>query len=140
MTNQPERSRRHKLPPPLPAFDQLVERRIRDAQHNGVFDDLPGAGAPLALDDDALVPEELRAAYRLLKNSGFVPAEVEALRELHEVECALAQTQNESQRSVLLGKLNLLLARAGMARSGNLRLEQDYFLRVAEKLATRRSS
>jgi hypothetical protein len=40
------------------------------------------ARAPLVLDDDAMVPEELRAAYRVLKNSGYVPAEVEALRDL----------------------------------------------------------
>ena len=45
-----------------------AEQRILEAQTQGVFDDLPGAGAPLKLDDDAMVPEELRAAYRILKN------------------------------------------------------------------------
>jgi len=39
-------------------LDLLAEQRTREAQERGEFDDLPGAGAPLALDDDALVPEE----------------------------------------------------------------------------------
>lgn len=38
--------------------DLLAERHIRKAQERGEFDDLPGAGAPLTLDDDVLVLEE----------------------------------------------------------------------------------
>ena len=55
---------------------------IAEAIARGELDDLPGAGRPLDLDDDALVPEELRLAYRILKNAGFVPAELETLKEM----------------------------------------------------------
>jgi hypothetical protein len=54
-------------------IDQLVEARISDAQARGEFDNLPGAGKALQLQDEAPVPEELRAAYRLLKNAGYLP-------------------------------------------------------------------
>jgi hypothetical protein len=64
------------------AFDDLIERRIDEARRRGAFDDLPGSGRPLDLDDDRLVPEELRVAWRILKNAGFVPPEVEALRDI----------------------------------------------------------
>jgi len=64
------------------AFDDLIERRIDEARRQGAFDDLPGSGRPLELDDDRLVPEELRVAYRILRNAGFVPPEVEALRDV----------------------------------------------------------
>ncbi|MCO5107740.1 MAG: DUF1992 domain-containing protein [Burkholderiaceae bacterium] len=64
------------------AFNDLIERRIDEARRQGAFDDLPGTGRPLELDDDRLVPEELRVAWRILKNAGFVPPEVEALRDL----------------------------------------------------------
>jgi hypothetical protein len=47
------------------ALDALAQRCIREAQDNGEFDDLPGAGAPLDFDNDVLDPEELRAAYRI---------------------------------------------------------------------------
>ena len=59
-------------------MDLIAERRIEEAIANGELDDLPGAGKPLALDDDALVPEDLRMAYRILKNAGYVPEEVRA--------------------------------------------------------------
>jgi hypothetical protein len=54
-------------------LDALVEQRIAAAAR-GEFDDLPGAGAPLALDDDALVPREYcrRIAERLSERVGNV--------------------------------------------------------------------
>jgi hypothetical protein len=53
-------------------LELLVERRIEEAISRGELDDLPGAGRPLELDDiDPLLPEELRLAYRILKNAGF---------------------------------------------------------------------
>jgi len=131
-------SRKRHAPLPISGLDMLAEQRIREAQAQGVFDDLPGAGAPLDLDDDALVPEELRAAYRILKNAGYAPAEVEALRDLREVEQALERERNDAQRNVLIGKLNVLLTRAGLAHRRNLAIDNDYFQKVAEKLARRR--
>ncbi|HTD89802.1 MAG TPA: DnaJ family domain-containing protein [Burkholderiales bacterium] len=122
----------------MSGLDMLAEQRIREAQAQGAFDDLPGAGAPLDLNDDALVPEELRAAYRILKNAGYAPAEIEALRDLREVELALERERNDAQRNVLIGKLNVLLTRAGLAHRRNLAIDNDYFQKVAEKLARRR--
>lgn len=62
-------------------LDQWAERHILDAQRKGEFDDLPGRGEPLTLDDDLHVPPELRAGYRLLKNAGCLPPELEQRRE-----------------------------------------------------------
>src|SRR5688572_29569609 len=67
-------------------FELLAERKIEEAVSRGELDDLPGAGQPLDLSDDALIPEELRLAYRILKNAGFVPPEVEALNEIAQLE------------------------------------------------------
>ena len=64
----------------------LAEQKIAEAVSRGELDGLPGEGKPLDLDDDALVPEELRLAYRILKNAGFVPPEVETLNEIGELE------------------------------------------------------
>jgi hypothetical protein len=66
----------------LKALDDLVESRIRDAQARGEFDALPGAGRPLPEEDLTGVPPDLRVAFRILKNAGVVPSEVEALRDL----------------------------------------------------------
>jgi hypothetical protein len=56
----------------------LAERKVEEAIARGEFDDLPGAGRPLELDDlDPLIPEELRLAHRILKNAGFSPTDVD---------------------------------------------------------------
>ncbi len=119
-------------------LDALAEQQIRDAQARGEFEDLPGRGEPLALEDDALIPEELRAAYRLLKNAGYVPPELEYSREIRDIETLLQQAQTEEMRGSLLARLNWLFTRSGN-RPRNLQLEQDYFEKIAARLEQSRS-
>ena len=60
-------------------LDIIAERRIAEAIARGELEGLPGEGRPLELDDNPLVPEELRAAHRILKNAGIAPPEVKKL-------------------------------------------------------------
>jgi hypothetical protein len=57
----------------MSVLEILAERRIAEGMEAGAFDDLPGRGRRLDLDDDAAVPGEWRAAFRLLKNAGLAP-------------------------------------------------------------------
>ena len=91
-------------------IDRLVEARIAEAAARGEFDNLPGAGRPHTLDDDHLVPEELRAAYRLLKNAGYVPSALAWRREIREIEQLLACVPAPDERSRAVRRLNYLLA------------------------------
>ena len=63
-------------------LDFLAEQKLAEAVSRGEFDDLPGAGKPLDLEEDPLVPEDLRMAFRILKNAGYVPQEY--LKEVRE--------------------------------------------------------
>ena len=54
-------------------FELIAERKIAEAAAKGDFDDLPGAGKPLDLEEDPLVAEDQRMANRILRNSGFGP-------------------------------------------------------------------
>lgn len=131
---------RAQRPPPLSLLDALAERQIADAQARGEFADLPGTGAPLPLEDDALVPEELRAAYRLLKNAGCLPGELQASAELREIEALLAQAGSVEERHGLLTRLNFLLSRR-LPGARDLNIDEAYFIKLAERLdAGRRGS
>lgn len=93
----------------------LAERRIDEAMRGGMFDNLPGAGSPLDPGDDALVPEDLRVAYRVLKNAGFVPPEVAARREIGELLGLLATVDDEPTRRRAATRVALLEARLEQA-------------------------
>jgi len=90
-------------------LDFLVEKKIEEAVSRGELQNLPGEGRPLALDDDALVPEDLRAAYRILKNAGYVPPEVEAFTEIAQLEALVcSEAEDAAARSKAARKLALL--------------------------------
>jgi hypothetical protein len=79
-----------------------VEQRILEAQAAGDLSNLPGAGAPLEFDDDPLVPEAVRAACRVLKNAGYVPPEVEVMRQMRETEARFAEEADTASRKRLV--------------------------------------
>ncbi|MGB7180446.1 MAG: DUF1992 domain-containing protein [Burkholderiaceae bacterium] len=79
----------------ISALNRLVESRIEQARDDGEFDNLPGAGKPLQLDDDSMVPEELRVVYRVLKNAGFVPPEVTRLNASSSLQAVLTLACDE---------------------------------------------
>jgi len=97
-------------------LDALVERRIESAIARGEFDNLPGAGKPLALDDDPLVPEELRVAYRLLKNAGYVPPELVHLAEINQLLRAVTHAElTGDERNARGRRLRALLVQLELA-------------------------
>ena len=118
-------------------FDLLAEQRIRDAQARGEFDDLPGSGRPLVLEGDPLVPAELRVAYRLLKNAGFVPPELEARGEIRALEKLLETVCGSAEHARIASLIRFLLLLCSVRR--DLRLEQDYLDKINERLAVRRA-
>ena len=52
-------------------FEDLVETKIKKAMAEGEFDNLPGKGKPLDLNKYYDMPEHLRTAYQIIKNSGY---------------------------------------------------------------------
>ena len=112
-------------------IDEIAERRIAEAMDRGEFEGLPGAGKPLRLEDDSLVPEELRAGYRLLKNAGYLPEEIRLRREISEVETLLNLIDEPAARDRATRKLRLLETRLGQTgRTSPLSQDLDYRLKI----------
>jgi hypothetical protein len=114
-------------------MDKLIEERIRKAQAEGEFNDLPGAGQPLNLDDDLLIPEELRMVCRVLKNSGYVPPEVDELKQLRQLEAIVASDALEGDRLAARKRMEFLLMK--LEQSGLARVAQAAWDEYAEKVA-----
>ena len=118
-------------------LELLAEKKMEEAARAGAFDNLPGAGKPLVLDDDRLIPEELRVAYRILKNAGFVPPELDARREAADLRRLLAAATDDGERKRAAAKLALI--EAALEAGGRRRLprDDDYRERIVAKLDRR---
>lgn len=117
------------------SFQKIAERRIQEAIKDGAFDDLPGSGKPLALESDSQVPEDLRMAYKLLRNAGYVPPEITLRKEIAKTEDLLAGMEDTKERYRHLKKLNFLIMKLNMMRCTTTTLEKDQ--RYEKKLVER---
>jgi Domain of unknown function (DUF1992) len=120
-------------------LESIAERKICEAVERGELAGLPGEGRPLDLIDDGLVPEELRMGYRVLKNAGVLPPELEVRKQINNLEQLVLRVSSSEERSQAVRKLNLLRARFDAFRrgTGNLRLQEQYYEQVVERLAQR---
>jgi hypothetical protein len=95
-----------------------IEKIIQEWLARSSHEQLPGKGKPLDLDEYFRWPEDLRFAYSILKNSGYVPEEVDLLREIGQLEeeisrCADPAQQRRQRQRLQECQVNL-----------NMRLEQ----------------
>ena len=120
----------------LPGFVKIVEERIRNAQRKGEFDDLKGSGEPLDLLNDQTVAEELRIAYKILKNADCLPPEIELKNEIRQTEELLGAMSETNQKYKAIKKLNFLIMKLNTLRSTAIEFEepQKYSDKLIEKL------
>ena len=90
-------------------IDQWAERHIEEALRDGAFDNLPGYGEPLKLEDDSHIPVQLRSGYRLLKNAGCLPPELEMRKEAIELRDLLRSVHEQHLDYQALNKRLILL-------------------------------
>lgn len=86
-------------------LSHIIEEKIKRAVDQGDFDNLPGKGKPLPKDEFAHVPDDLRNSYRVLKNAGMLPEEMQVKKEVVELE-ELLEHINEEERERTEKKLN----------------------------------
>ena len=116
-------------------FWRIAEERILDAQRAGVFDDLPGKGKPLKLEDLSWVPEELRIGYHVLKNAHVLPPEAELLKDIHTLEDLLKHVEDEGQRRALAKSIQFKMIRLDMLKRRSMSLSslRDYRRKLVDK-------
>ena len=104
-------------------FAKIAEQRIREAIENGEFDNLKGMGKPLDLGDESWIPEDLRMAYRILKNAGCVPAELELRKEVLNLRELISTIDDNKERDKKIRELNFKLLKLNELRKKPLDLE-----------------
>ena len=120
----------------IPGFIKIVEERIREAQRKGEFENLEGSGKSLDLLNDQVVAEELRLAYKILKNADCLPPEIELKKEIQQTEELLSGMGETAEKYRTLKKLNYLIMKLNTLRNTSIEFEapQKYSDKMIEKL------
>ncbi|RLC24532.1 MAG: DUF1992 domain-containing protein [Deltaproteobacteria bacterium] len=120
----------------ITGFEKLVEERIRQAQKKGEFDNLPGSGKPLKFEDDSYIMEELRLAYKILKNADCIPLEIELKKEINRMEDLLSKMDDTAEKYRTIKKLNFLIMKLNSLRNTSITHEipQRYVSDVIKRI------
>ncbi len=123
----------------LNAFRIIAEQRITKAIEDGILNAADWHGKPLPIEDNRLVPEDLRMAYKVLKNAGFVPPEIETRKEIYNLEELISRTDDEHVRVKQLKKLHFLVMKLNAMRQSPSTIEeqQRYHHQVVERLTVK---
>lgn len=113
----------------------IAEQKISQAIEKGTLKTDGWKNKPLDLKDDHMVPDDLKMAYKMLKNAGYLPPEIETRKEIKRLEDLIATTTDEHTRVKQMRKLSVLLAKveAGRNSPANISHDDDYYRRIVER-------
>ena len=120
MTTEEKREQRLKL------LDDHIGRSLAESEQSGELRSAPSYGRPLNLSDGyEQTPADLRMGYKILKDAGVVPPEVELMREIEalrlSLEAAPDSEATHAQRARLVQMQQALALRLEKLRiSGSL--------------------
>lgn len=117
-------------------FARIAERRIQEAIDNGEFDDLEGKGKPIIFEDETWIPEDLRMAYRFLKNAGCIPPELEVRKEIINMKELINTIDDDKERLKRLRELNFKILKLNLLRKKPFNIEDfpEYEDKIIDKI------
>lgn len=90
----------------MAGVDDIIKQWVERVEKTGELKHIEGFGKPFNFADGYLeTPDDLRMAFKILKDAGYVPAEVEMLNRLAALREELAATQDTEQQRVLRVKI-----------------------------------
>ncbi len=120
MTPQEKREQRLQL------LEDDIGRALNDAHLSGELRAAPSFGKPMQMNDGYdETPLELRMGFKILKDAGVVPPEVEVMREIAVLEAQLPGCPDEPSRRTLQQRIaerrqHLALRLEKLRRTGSL--------------------
>lgn len=106
MPDQADRPRPRRRWPPGIVFEGWVDRQVREAIERGEFDDLPGAGKPIANLDDRDENWWIKAKLEHEGIKAPLPNALALRREVEEIQRTLADVRSEQQARQIIEDLN----------------------------------
>ena len=115
---------------------RIAEERIKEAQDKGEFEDLEGMGRPLPPEDLSHIPEDMRMAFRVLRNAGYLPPEVQERKDLQNMLDLIEHLDDEGERYRQIRKLNVMVRNMNARARRDVRfdLDEGYYQKIVERV------
>jgi DNA-binding transcriptional regulator YhcF (GntR family) len=93
----------------MPTIDEQIAQSLHDSLRSGELQSAASWGKPLDLADGyAQTPEELRMAFKALKDAGFVPPEVETMKRIAALRQVIAAAPDAPEAEAMRKRLSEL--------------------------------
>ena len=121
-------------------FLKIAEQKIEKALAEGLFENIPGQGEPLPMEDEGHIPEDLRLAYKILKNANCLPPELELKKQIRQMEDLLESIPDEKEKYRQIKKINFMITKLNMmGRKSPLFEEKElYYKELVDKFGAKR--
>jgi len=125
----------------LEAIRLIADRKINEAIKNGQLNIESWRNRPLPMTNDSMIPAELRMAYKILKNAGYLPPEVETKKEIQQIEDMLTTCDDERFRVKQIKKLNCLVLKLNTMKgaAANIEGQEEYYRKIVERISVNKS-
>ncbi|MBW2483861.1 MAG: DUF1992 domain-containing protein [Deltaproteobacteria bacterium] len=125
----------------LEAIRLIADRKICEALEKGHLNIESWHNKPLPISNDNMIPGELRMAYKILKNAGYLPPEIETKKEIQQIEDLLATCEDERIRVKQIKKLNYLVLKLNTMKgdTANIEGQEEYYRKIIERLSVNQS-
>jgi hypothetical protein len=101
--------------PKLEIIEDEISRKLAEAERTGELRSAPSFGKPLAVDAGwDMTPDEFKMPFKILKNAGVVPPEVELFHERARLREALRSASDAAQSQELRKQLTELEQRLSL--------------------------
>ena len=121
----------------MDSLARIAEQKILEAMQTRSLTTSKWKNKPLPLENDSNVPDDLKMAYKIMKNSGYLPPEIEERKEVQRLEELIAATEDEHERLQQMRKLNVLLMKIDSKRStpANISQQDEYYRKIVERVS-----
>jgi hypothetical protein len=121
----------------MDSLARIAEQKIVEAMQTRSLTTSKWKNKPLPLENDSNIPDDLKMAYKIMKNSGYLPPEIEERKEVQRLEELIAATEDEHERLQQMRKLNVLLMKIDSKRAtpANISQQDDYYRKIVERVS-----
>jgi hypothetical protein len=125
----------------LEAIRLIADRKICEALEKGHLNIESWHNKPLPISNDNMIPGELRMAYKILKNAGYLPPEIKNKKKIQQIEDLLATCEDERIRVKQIKKLNYLVLKLNTMKgdTANIEGQEEYYRKIIERLSVNQS-